>query len=157
METLEERFWEKVDRRGPDECWPWIAGHFSNGYGSFRGPHGKTVLAHRLAFELVKGPIPDGMDVLHDCDNPPCCNPVHLWPGTQLDNNVDCASKGRAVNPCGEMHGNAKLTWQKVREMRERYALGGVTQDALGREYGVVQSGVSFIVRDRAWKEVTNG
>jgi len=97
---LEERFWEKVDVRGPDECWPWTRKHNPKGYGQFRKD--KMVQAHRMAWELTNGPIPDGLDVLHTCDNPPCCNPHHLFLGTNDDNMRDMNSKGR--------HGNIKKT-----------------------------------------------
>lgn len=94
MKPLAERFWEKVDVRGPDECWPWKAGKIKKGYGLI-SIHGRSQLAHRVAYELVKGPIPADLDVLHDCDFPPCCNPRHLWPGTHTDNMQDCIAKGR--------------------------------------------------------------
>lgn len=102
MKTIAERFWEKVDVRGPDECWPWMAG-LRQGYGRFTITHGKGVQAHRVAYELTKGPIPPGLDVLHDCDFPPCCNPSHLWPGTNLDNVRDSVAKGRRA--CGDRNG----------------------------------------------------
>jgi hypothetical protein len=75
------RFWSKIDVRGRNECWPWIAGSRANGgYGSFSiGRKLKHLRAHRLSWELAYGPIPDGMDVLHKCDYPPCCNPECLF------------------------------------------------------------------------------
>jgi len=89
-----ERFWSKVDVRGRDECWEWQASG-SKGYGRLM-MDGVTWGAHRLAFTLVKGRIPDGMCVLHSCDNPPCCNPAHLFIGTHADNMRDMAKKGRS-------------------------------------------------------------
>ena len=87
-------FWAKVDRRTPDECWPWTGKVNENGYGgtSFGGRH---VLAHRLAYTLAVGPIPEGLGLMHSCDNPPCCNPAHLKPGTCMENVRDCIQKGR--------------------------------------------------------------
>lgn len=86
--TLEERFWSKVDRRGPDTCWPWLASIAYNGYGRF-GIHsqgGTMTTAHRVAYELAVGPIPAGLVVDHLCGNRACCNPSHLQAVTQRVN-----------------------------------------------------------------------
>lgn len=94
---LAARFWEKVDKRGLDECWPWLAGTDGRGYGTI-GPgreHVSDLKAHRVSYELNVGPIPAGMHVLHHCDNPPCVNPAHLWVGTDADNMHDMLAKGR--------------------------------------------------------------
>lgn len=94
--SLTERFWENVDKRGPDDCWEWMAGkEFGYGYIRREGHKGKMARAHRVAWELTNGPIPKGMCVLHRYDNPGCCNPAHLWLGTLADNNADMAAKGR--------------------------------------------------------------
>ena len=94
---LDERFWAKVDRASSDACWPWLATHGRFGYGEFKvgGRSGRSVKAHRVAWELTHGPISDGLFVLHRCDNPPCCNPGHLFLGTHADNMRDMAQKGR--------------------------------------------------------------
>jgi hypothetical protein len=93
----EQRFWKHVDRSGePDACWPWIGGTSHNGYGRF-WLDGHTVPASHYAYEIGIGPVPPGMLVLHHCDNPPCCNPTHLFIGTQLDNVHDRDAKGRAA------------------------------------------------------------
>lgn len=95
--TEQERFWSKVNRKDGG-CWEWAAGRFSYGYGAFkRRVDGawKQQKAHRLAYEWLVGPIPDGLIVCHACDNPPCCNPDHLFLGTQLDNQRDMIAKGR--------------------------------------------------------------
>lgn len=109
----EERFWSKVDRSG-DGCWEWQAKSRSPfGYGVMRigGTPGRLVGAHRLAWQYTNGPIPEGLCVLHDCDNPPCCNPAHLHLGTKGDNATEKVERGRAVTwkngpwkTCGKGH-----------------------------------------------------
>lgn len=93
--SFEERLWEKVDKAG--DCWVWTAGRNPKGYGRIgRGGRGEgVVLAHRAVWELANGPVPEGLFVLHRCDNPPCVRPNHLFLGTKADNNQDMASKGR--------------------------------------------------------------
>ena len=95
MTGIDARFWSKVVKA--DGCWEWTAYRDPLGYGRLN-VDGVPVLAHRLAYELEHGAIPDGMCILHRCDNPPCVNPDHLWLGTQADNSLDMASKGRWRN-----------------------------------------------------------
>lgn len=95
--SLEERFWSKVDRGAPDDCWPWLRAISQDGYGRFvvsLDPQ-RVVGAHRVAFELTAGAIPHGMNVLHHCDNPRCVNPAHLYAGTQAQNVADMMRRGR--------------------------------------------------------------
>lgn len=111
------RFLAKIDRRGADECWPWIGGSRIRGYGWFHyilKPSPRGCLAHRFSWTLENGPIPDGLDILHSCDNPPCCNPGHLSLGTQLENARDMVERGRSKT-CGyyvrgESHAKAKVS-----------------------------------------------
>lgn len=156
--SLEARFWPKVDRRGPDECWPWKASTNPDGYGWIRRiADGLMDLAHRVSWELNRGKIPSGMYVLHSCDNPPCVNPGHLWLGTQVDNMADMTRKGRKigiVGPHGEAHAFAKVTAEQVREIRRIYAEGEISQKALGERYGLTQSPTSQIIRHETWKHV---
>lgn len=108
---LAARLWRKVDTSaGPDACWPWTGGKLQSGYGSISsGPApNKRLVTSRVAYELTKGPIPDGCDVLHSCDNPPCCNPAHLRVGTPKDNSDDKLLKNREAR--GESCGKSKLT-----------------------------------------------
>lgn len=94
VRPLAERFWEKVTIAGPDECWPWTASTRS-GYGVF-SINGTRRPAPQVAWELRHGePFPEAMRACHTCDNPPCCNPAHIWPGTQQDNIRDAVAKGR--------------------------------------------------------------
>lgn len=90
-----DRLLEKISKGEPDECWPWNAGVGSWGYGGF-WINGTTIHASRAAYILLVGPVPDDKVVCHSCDNPICCNPSHLWVGTQQDNLEDCRRKGRA-------------------------------------------------------------
>lgn len=148
-----ERFWSKVDTSG--DCWPWRGGRDEDGYGQF-SVNGRNVRAHRFSYELVVGPVPDGFQVCHRCDNPPCVRPSDLFLGTNAENLADMASKGRARvgdrRRTGAANPRAKLTEEQVREIRLRYAAGGVSQDALAAGYGVSQVAVSHIVRGLTWK-----
>lgn len=92
--TLEKRFWERVDKRAPQECWPWLGRTNALGYGTI-DDKGTSKLAHRVSYELHVGPIPENHLVCHDCDNPPCCNPAHLFLGTDTENIQDMINKGR--------------------------------------------------------------
>ncbi|HYE94275.1 MAG TPA: HNH endonuclease signature motif containing protein [Terriglobales bacterium] len=100
MPPFEEYFWSKVDRRGSDECWPWLAcRHNPQGYGLIRRDK-RQYRAHRVAWELHHGtPFPEGKDACHSCDNPWCVNPAHIWPGTARDNIRDAVAKGRVRPP----------------------------------------------------------
>jgi hypothetical protein len=106
--TLEELFWPKVDKSG--DCWIWTAYRTKQGYGRLKVKTVHQKLAHRLAWEFAKGPVPDGLFVLHRCDNPPCVNPDHLFLGTLIDNNLDRARKGRSGTTRACTRPNAKIT-----------------------------------------------
>lgn len=158
------RFWIKVDRRGPDECWPWIAGFYKEGYGKF-GSGGRTLASNRVAYFLAKRIDPSPLFVCHSCDNRYCCNPDHLFVGSTTDNMRDCKAKGR--NATGDRHGSktmpenrprgvlsglSKLTDAQVIEIRELYASGrGFTQDDLAMWFDIGQSHISLIVLRRIW------
>lgn len=157
--SLADRHGTHVDRSGgPDACWPWTGPTDRKGYGRLsRGRRGEGMAAaHRVAWELAHGPIPGGLCVCHRCDNPPCCNPAHLFLGTIADNNQDMTEKGRhgVSDVRGEAHGNAKLTTEKVREIRARWAAGGVSQRGLAADYGVSQREVWDVIHGIAWAHV---
>lgn len=164
--TREDRYLAKVDQRGPDECWPWLAATNQHGYGTFRGYDGEQ-LAHRFGFAMINGPIQAGIKVCHTCDNPPCQNPQHWFAGAHADNMADMDAKGRRRSigsrkgrklpgSSGESHHNSKLTVQDVTDLCRRYT-AGETQDSLSARYGVRQSAISRILRGKTWCSVTGG
>jgi hypothetical protein len=153
-EKLKERFWSYVDVRGPNECWPWKAGRFGGRYGQFRLGKRK-VKAHRCAYELSRGPIPEGQLVLHDCDNPPCCNPAHHFLGNDADNAADREAKGRGARNGtslpGEANPAAKITRVLSEEIRAR-ARNGESQRSIADSFRLSQSQVGNIVRGDSWR-----
>ncbi len=154
-QTREQRFWARVEKTS--SCWFLRSKPNDQGYGIFDN-RGQKEKAHRVAWELTNGPIPDGLNVLHNCpggDNRRCCNPAHLWLGTLKDNSQDMMAKGTNKKQllAGEDNPKAKLTWVKVREIRERLSTGGVTQLQLAAEYGCKRVAISYIATGRNWKE----
>lgn len=145
------RFWARV--QFTPGCWLWTGGKQSNGYGQLSVAGRGVVYTHRLSFELFNGPIPPGLQLLHACDNPSCVNPDHLSPGTQEENNADRHRKGRSVK--GERHGMARLTLERVREIRVLAAAGGIKQCDLAAEYGISEPHLSGILAGKFWKENT--
>lgn len=121
-------------------CWLWVGALQNSGYGHVKIPRSrKSTGAHRLSYMLHVGPIPDGMDVCHKCDTKTCVNPAHLFVGTRLENLRDCVAKGRnsrgiarSLMMAGERSHRAKLTWEKVREIRRMYECKEATQAQLG-------------------------
>jgi hypothetical protein len=145
-------FWERVDRSDDaDACWPWIGPRGSRGYG-ISGLPGKNALAHRAAWAFTYGPIPANLLVCHNCDNPPCCNPTHLFIGTSADNNRDMMNKGRQA--VGEDYKRSKLTESNVLEIRSAYANGKANQYELAAHYGVSQGTIGFVIRRETWKHI---
>jgi hypothetical protein len=143
-----ERFWEKVNKT--DSCWLWVGALSPRGYGGFRF-EGRTQRAHRVAWILLVGPIPAGMEVCHNCpdgDNPSCVRPDHFFLAPHKGNMEDSSRKGRT--PQGERQGASKLTAAEVRVIRARY-VNGETQQALATEFGVRQGHISRIVLRKEW------
>lgn len=127
-----QRFADKVDIRGDHECWFWTARTQPNGYGMFHVGPGTAPprYAHRLAWEFVHGAIPAGMLVCHRCDQRNCCNPAHLFLGTQADNMRDAAAKRRLSQP-------RKKYRETVAAVRRLWLAGGISQVALAEQFGV--------------------
>lgn len=153
-EATRLRFFEKV-RLGKG-CWEWLAGIDTRGYGRFRlFVDGKREdSAHRAAWLMEHGPIPDGLCVLHHCDNRRCVRPSHLYLGTKKDNANDREIRGRGRQPNGEAHGKAKLTKEDVLEIRRLYQTGLYHQAVIAKRLGIAQTNVSAIVRRETWKHI---
>ena len=163
------RFWEKVRVRGPDECWPWTAKRDRKGYGRFA--LGRTNFpAARVAWTIAHGLIPGDLCACHHCDNPTCQNPAHLFLGSYVDNIHDAVLKNRMA--CGERNGrhthpertargeraargarngNAKLTAERIQDIRRRFQGGAVSMRALAREYSVTTTHISGIIHRKVW------
>ena len=140
----ENQFWSKVARGEPDACWEWTGGLKGYGYGA-AWFHGKRVSAHRLAYELTHGPIPAGLKICHSCDNPPCCNPAHLFAGTQADNIVDAYQKQRL--PSGDKHYKTKVRERDVAWLQECIASGWLTRAEAAEALGVTKGTISSYTR----------
>lgn len=163
--TVEQRFWEKVDKRGEDECWNWQGATTATNKGKRPGygvitVEGSHVYTHRFSFELHNGYIAPDLLVCHECDNGLCVNPKHLWQGTYKENYQDMHKKGRwkiehkPPKPKPERHGR-KLTLSQVRELKRLRVLDPrtYTLKVLGKMFGVHFASVSKMVRGHYWKE----
>lgn len=145
----EPAFWKRIDKT--ETCWNWIGQQDGGGYGivGWKGKHQRT---HRVAWLLMRGEIPHGMLVLHHCDNPRCCNPEHLYLGTQADNMRDMVERKRRKGiGCGEKNGRSKLTQEQASEIRLLYASGQISQQKIANQFGVSQFAVSAIVRNKRY------
>ncbi len=155
------RYFTKVDQSaGPNGCWPWTGACDQDGYGIFwdgtyrENGSGHYVRVTRWTYEQFVGPIPARQQVLHHCDNPPCVNPVCLFTGTVKTNHEDREAKGRGRRMHGATHVGSKLADDQVREIRTRYAAGGIPQQALADEFGVSNQLISLIIRRLKWAHV---
>lgn len=151
--SLRERFEEKYTPDPMSDCWIWTAGKFAQGYGLIK-VNNKLCKAHRVSYELYKGPIPKGLCVMHQCDMPNCVNPNHLIVGTLKDNTQDMLSKGRGAKVSGERHWNAKLSREWVRQIQLLYNSGKFSQTLLAMFYGISQAQVSNVVTNKTWNKL---
>ena len=136
-----EDFWNRVDTKDSDECWMW-KGAIWDRYGGF----GRREYAHRASWRINRGNIPEGLEVLHKCDNPLCVNPNHLYLGTQVDNLRDAYNRNPNA-PFGPV--SKKLDANKIRLIRNLYNAEIYTQIELSRRYGVSDSYIWAIVNGR--------
>lgn len=148
---IHKRFWSKVNKTTNDQCWVWNAGCNPNGYGNF-WVNGKTVTASCYAYTLTYGSIPNHKHVLHKCDNPPCCNPEHLFLGTSKDNAIDRENKHRCNRDKGDDHTNSKLNWNAVNTIRAKHNSGELSQTELACMFNVSIQLINKIVHNKMWK-----
>jgi hypothetical protein len=171
-----ERLWGSMAQCGHEDvcpfcCWPWTKALSEDGYGKFSTTYNGQALTHvvtQVVWEVWNArPFPTGMCACHYCDNPACCNPLHLWIGTREQNRIDCVTKGRQARgintgvhtqpeafPRGERHPKAKLTEQDVRDIRETYAAGIMSSPALAQRYGVAKPVILAVIHRRTWKHI---
>jgi hypothetical protein len=166
---MEQRFWKHVAKG--EGCWEWTGSLYRNGYGRACVRHGKFTLAHRVAFRLTHGEIPEGLNICHTCDNRKCVRPEHLYAGTQQQNVDDMVRRGRQRHAVqtGTMHGMAILTEEDVAEIRrlfsidrkeyvgpggKRHTLGKYSKARIARMFHVSHSTIASAVNGRNWKHV---
>ena len=152
---LSERLWRSVDKNGPvmsgmdSQCWVWtLKSKTSAGYGLIGaqgGRRGGVIRTHRASWEVTHGTIPNGLWVLHKCDNPPCVRPEHLFLGDRKANVDDMMAKGRAARNCGEKNPRHKLTDAQREEVRALHA-EGIGYRRLSRKFGLSKRSIAYIV-----------
>jgi hypothetical protein len=161
--TFDERldnFWSQVNATEISDCWDWVGARDKCGYGIFPFvpdvdglPRRYGTRAHRFAYLITGNPINTGMMVCHSCDHPPCCNPSHLFAGTNTDNMRDASIKGRMNPPKGEKRWNAKITERDVIAIRHLASSGEMQKD-IAVKFGLSASTIANIVRRHKWRHV---
>jgi HNH endonuclease len=144
--------WKRVQIREIYECWPWTGNKTDRGYGTI-SIAGRPRSTHRLAYELIYGEAPGERFVCHHCDNPSCCNPVHLFLGTPGENTRDALAKGRMVFALGSRHGLAKLTEAQVVEIRSRHEAGERNAE-LAAAFDVSPATITRVTKSYGWVHV---
>lgn len=155
--TFATRFWKKVKKGSPSECWIWTASLNFYGYGQISRKRSVPIRANIASWILNRGPVPKGMCVCHHCDNPACVNPDHLFIGTHQDNVDDKMRKGRYFKgpPLnGEINPASKLVDEDVFKIRKMYALGNTTQRKIAKIFNVSQSAIWRVVTRENWTHV---
>lgn len=153
------RFFAMMDIRGDDDCWEWTGASQKSGHGHFSIHHTGDSKPHRIAYRLAFGDIPSTLCVCHACDNPPCCNPRHLWLGTKAENNRDSQSKGRGVRhgptttkrARGIANAKSKMTPEIVRQI----ILSDKNQLELSKQFGVTQTTIRNVRSGLNWGHIT--
>lgn len=152
MIPFKERF-EKHFNKVSNSCWLWTSGKTKFGYGTLRNNLGKQERAHRIAYALYVGEIPDGLLVLHKCDVPACVNPEHLFLGTYKDNSVDMINKGRGGqinnNFSGHLNPNAKLTIEDKNFIENSLLTGLYDQNELAIKFCVHRQAIWRVCKER--------
>lgn len=155
-----DKFMSNIGKGQSDDCWEWKGARNKDGYGLLYigGKHsavrGRLVLTHRLSYSIFKGGIPEGLCVLHDCDNPPCCNPNHLYVGDNCDNVHDAILRGRHGHNQGDRSPQSKLTEAIVRRCRVLYKRGLFDENDLAWIYGVNPYTMLSALKRRSWRQV---
>ena len=148
--SLNDCFWAYCMTGSFCECWIWKGPSLDTGYGQLHH-NGKLYLSHRVSYELHNGPISEGMDVCHKCDNRLCVNPYHLFAGTPNDNIQDMVKKGRQAK--GERNGSAKLSEDDVRAIRDLFT-NGTSRKQIAKQYQVDISNIYYITTRKTWTHV---
>jgi hypothetical protein len=153
--SLEVRFWRKVEKKSENECWTWLGSKTPKGYGSIIKDDGskKKIGAHRASYIINKGEIPDGLYILHSCDNTSCVNPNHLRAGTQSENIKEAFDKDRKTQPIlfGEENPKSKLTIEQVKFIKANPQLG---HKHIADMFGLSPNCIRGVRIGRTWKEV---
>jgi CDGSH-type Zn-finger protein len=149
--TKTERIINRIEK-SPNGCWVWKGKITPNGYGQMK-TDGKTEYVHRIMYEENVSPITDGLCICHKCDNKPCCNPAHLFIGTQKENIADMIRKGRRPTLHGSAHGMHKLREEDVLNIREMLKNGAVGAE-VGRQYKVSPVLISKIRLRKIWRHI---
>jgi len=153
------RFWNKVNKESltmphmDTPCWEWTAS-LKKGYGQFQLGVGQSIKSHRYSWIIHNGSIPDGLWVLHHCDNPKCVNPSHLYLGTKWDNAKDKVKRNKSFRPLGEKYGAHKITSEQVLKIRELYGSGDFTQQYLANMFNISRPHISIIINRKAWNHI---
>lgn len=148
-----------IQRGDLDDCWMWHGATGNGGYGRLGAGKGIQVRAHRAIWALENGPISPSLEVCHRCDNPPCCNPAHLFLGTHRANMSDMKEKGRHAPPphyAGERHSRATLTEERVREIRCAMPLRYGDLSRFARKFGVSPNAIHAVVTNKVWRHVSS-
>ncbi len=157
-EVIIRKFWSRVVIGDPRQCWECLGVCVGKGYGQFAMDHGIYKIrarAHRFAWRITYGAIPDGLLVCHNCDNPKCCNPRHLFLGTPSDNMQDMVGKGRhRSTPRRPGLAGRKLTDDQVRHVRKMLVAGTAAED-LSRQLNISTRTVWDIAKGRTWKKLS--